>query len=75
MPPAQEFAVSRWERLRMFDPRIRDAFLALAAFALTLLGGFLDEAGPRPDLIAVVLIALGTLPLVLHRRRRSSCWP
>jgi len=68
MPPAQEFAVSRWERLRTFDPRIRDAFLALAAFALTLLGGYLDEAGHRPDLIALVLIALGTLPLVLHRR-------
>jgi signal transduction histidine kinase len=68
MPPAQEFAVSRWERLRTSDPRIWDALLAIAAFALTVLAGFRDEAGTRPDVITIALIAMGTVPLVLHRR-------
>jgi signal transduction histidine kinase len=66
MEPAAQFGISRWERLRTIDPRIRDGLLGVAAFALTLIEARHDAAAPDP--VAVTLIALGTLPLVLHRR-------
>jgi signal transduction histidine kinase len=68
MEPAAQFGISRWERLRTIDPRIRDGLLGIAAFALTVIGAHHDPAAPDPDAVALTLIALGTLPLVLHRR-------
>jgi signal transduction histidine kinase len=68
MPPAQQFAVSRWERLRTVDPRIGDALLAVAALVGLLIGGVRDPAQPLHNALTVVLIAAGSLPLVLRRR-------
>jgi signal transduction histidine kinase len=68
MDPAARFGVSRWERLRTIDPRIRDTLLGVAALVVTLLATSVRDVTVDPDPVAVGLIVLGTLPLLLHRR-------
>ena len=67
--PAAHLGVSRWERLRTIDPRLRDGLLGAGAFALALIGAFSrDPAAREPDVLSVALVAAGTLPLMVRRR-------
>ena len=69
MKPAAHLGVSRWERLRTIDPKIRDGLLGAGAFALALVGAFSrDPAAREPDVLSVTLVAVGTLPLIVRRR-------
>ena len=47
MDPAARFGVSRWERLRTIDPRIRDTLLGVAALVVTLLATSVRDVTTR----------------------------